>query len=120
MALVAGLPDAGKLGLAAQFAHWRAHGRFPDNEADLAPAAVGHLAAQAGVGADALEAYDWTGRTGRRHRRLILDHLAVVAFDDAAEAKFRSWLAGDLLPGEPSPPVLEAEVGAWFVRSQVT
>jgi hypothetical protein len=45
LALVAGLPDAGKLGLAAQLAHWRAHGRFPDDEADLSPAAVGHLAA---------------------------------------------------------------------------
>ena len=71
--LVAGLPDAGKLGLAVQLAYWRAHGRFPDDEADLPPAAVGHLAAQLGVGADALEAYDWAGRTGRRHRRLILD-----------------------------------------------
>jgi hypothetical protein len=29
LALVAGLPDTGKLGLAAQLAHWRAHGRFP-------------------------------------------------------------------------------------------
>jgi uncharacterized protein DUF4158 len=59
-ALLAGLPDAGKLGLAAQLAHWRAHGRFPEDEADLSPAAVGHLAAQLGVGADALEAYDPT------------------------------------------------------------
>ena len=31
------------------------------------------------------DGYDWTGRTGRRHRRLVLDHLAVAAFDDAAE-----------------------------------
>ena len=38
--LVAGLPDAGKLGFAAQLAYWRAHGRFPDDEADLPPAAV--------------------------------------------------------------------------------
>jgi len=27
LALLVGLPDAGKLGLAAQLAHWRAHGR---------------------------------------------------------------------------------------------
>ena len=54
LALVAGLPDAGRLGLAAQLAHWRAHGRFPDDEADLPPAAVGCLAAKLGV--DSLEA----------------------------------------------------------------
>jgi hypothetical protein len=98
LALVAGLPDAGKLGLAAQLAHRRAHGRFPDDEADLAPAAVGYLAAQLGVGADALETHDWAGRTGRRHRRLILDHLEVADFDGAAEARFRRWLAEELLP----------------------
>ena len=89
LALVAGLPDAGKLGLAAQLAHWRAHGRFPGGETDFSPAAVGHLAAQLGVGADALEAYNWAGRTGRRHRRLVLDHRAVTDFGDAAERGFR-------------------------------
>ena len=119
LALLADLPDAGRLGLAAQLAYWRQHGRFPDEEADLAPAVVGHLAAQVGVAADALDGYDWTGRTGRRHRRLILDHLAVAAFDDAAEARFRCWLAEGLLPGEPAPAVLEAEVGAWFARERV-
>src|SRR3954468_1432980 len=114
LALLADLPDAGKLG------HWRQHGRFPDDEADLAPAVVGHLASQVGVGADALDGYDWAGRTGRRHRRLILDHLAVAAFDDTAEARFRRWLAEGLLPGEPASAVLEAEVGAWFARERVT
>jgi hypothetical protein len=59
LALVAGLPDAGRLGLAAQLAYWRAHGCFRNDEADLPPAAVECLAAQLGVGADALEAYDW-------------------------------------------------------------
>ncbi len=34
LALVAGLPDAGKLSMAAQLAHWRVHGRFPEGEAD--------------------------------------------------------------------------------------
>ncbi len=119
LALVAGLPAAGKLGLAAQLAHWRAHGRFPDDEADLPPAAVGRLAARLGVGADALEGYDWSGRTGRRHRRLILDHLAVADFSEAAEARLRRWLAEDMLPREPSPTVLEAAVGGWFARERV-
>lgn len=119
MALIAGLPASGRLGLAAQLAHWRAHGRFPDDEADLSPAEVGRLAAELGVDAEALEAYDWSGRTGRRHRRLILDHLAVAVFDDAAEARFRRWLAEALLPREPSPSALEGEVSGWFARERV-
>jgi hypothetical protein len=41
LALVAAPPDAGKLGLTVQLAFWRQNGRFPDEEADLAPAVVG-------------------------------------------------------------------------------
>ncbi len=120
LALLSGLPDAGKLGLAAQLAYWRQNGRFPDEEADLAPAVIGHLAAQFGVQADVLESYEWAGRTGRRHRRLVLDHLAVAPFDDTAEAKFRSWLCDELLPQEPTPSVLESEVSGWFARERVS
>jgi hypothetical protein len=120
LTLLADLPNAGKLGLAAQLAFWRQNGRFPDEEADFAPAVVGHLAAQVGVGADALDGYDWVGRTGRRHRRTILDHLAIASFDTAAEAGFRRWLADDLLPGEPSPPSLDGEIGGWFARGRIT
>ncbi|WP_201445688.1 DUF4158 domain-containing protein, partial [Belnapia sp. F-4-1] len=43
LVLVAGLPDGGRLGLAAQLVHWRAYRRFPDDEADLPPAAVEYL-----------------------------------------------------------------------------
>ncbi len=120
LVLVAGLSDASKIGLAAQLAYWRVYGRFPDDESDLPPAAVGHLAAQLGIGADALEAYDWAGRTGRRQRRLILDYLAVADFDDSVEARFRCWLGDEVLPREPSPAVLEGEVGSWFARERIT
>jgi hypothetical protein len=104
LALLAGRIDAGKLGFAVQLAFWRQYGRFPDEEADVAPAVVAHLAAQIGVGTDALDGYAWAGRSGRRHRVAIIDHLAVAAFDEAAEARFRRWLAGDVLPREFSPP----------------
>ena len=70
LAWLSGMPDAGKLGLAVQLMCWRRNGRFPDNEADPAPAVVRHLADQIGVGVEVLENYEWTGRTGRRHRRL--------------------------------------------------
>ena len=120
LAWLSGLPDAGKLGLAVQLMYWRRNGRFPDDEADLAPAVVRHLAAQIGVGVEVLEDYGWTGRTGRRHRRLVLDHLAVASFDERAEARLRTWLSDELLPREPTPPALEGEVNAWFARERVS
>jgi hypothetical protein len=120
LALLAGRVDAGKLGFAVQLAFWRQHGRFPDDEADVAPAVIAHLAAQIGVSVEALDGYAWAGRSGRRHRVAIIDHLAVAAFDEAAEGRFRRWLADDVLPREFGPSVLDEELSGWFARSRVT
>jgi hypothetical protein len=120
LALLAGRIDVGKLGFAVQLAFWRQHGRFPNEEADVAPAVIAHLAAQIEVGIEALGGYAWAGRSGRRHRGAIIDHLAVAAFDEAAEARFRRWLADDVLPREFSPAVLDEELSGRFARSRVT
>jgi hypothetical protein len=106
LALLAGRVDAGKLGFAVHLVFWRQHGRFPDDEADVAPAVIAHLAAQIGVSVEALYGYAWAGRSGRRHRVAIIDHLAVAAFDEAAEGRFRRWLADDVLPREFGASVL--------------
>ncbi|WP_336975178.1 DUF4158 domain-containing protein [Sphingobium aromaticiconvertens] len=118
VAFIAGNADAGKLGLACQLAFWRSQGRFPDEEADLAPAVIAHLAGQIGVEAD-VESYAFTGRSGRRHRQLVLEHLAVGTFDHATEAAFRSWLLSDILPREPTPSALEDEITGWFAARRV-
>ena len=47
VAFIADNADAGRLGLACQLTFWRSQGRFPDEEADLAPAVIAHLANQA-------------------------------------------------------------------------
>jgi Domain of unknown function (DUF4158) len=120
LALLAGRINAGKLGFAVQLAFWRQHGRFLDEEADVAPAVIAHLAAQIGVAIDALDGYAWTGRSGRRHQVAIIDHLVVAAFDEVADARFRRWLADDVLPREFGPSALEEELSGGFARSRVT
>ena len=117
--MLADLTGAGKLGVAAQLAYWRQHGRFPDDEADLAPAVVGHLAAQVGVEADALDGYDWAGRTGRRHRRLILDHLAVARLRRRGRGPVPPLAGGRAAAARAVPSAMEAEVGTWFARERV-
>jgi hypothetical protein len=100
LALLVGHSDAGKLGLACQLAFWRVYGCFPEEEADLAPAVIAHLAAQVGVPVEAIESYAFSSRSARRHRKAVLDHLAVRDFDGAAEAAFRTSSAG-ALAGRP-------------------
>ncbi len=119
MPLFAGNTEAGQLGLACQLAFWRALGRFPDEEADLAPTVIAHLAVQIGVTADAIEHYAFAGRSGRRHRQAVLDHLAIVTFDDTAEATFQKWLRSDVLPREPTSAALDDEIGAWFAAHRI-
>jgi TnpA family transposase len=108
-----------RLGLACQLAFWRSQGRFPGEEADLAPAVIAHLAGQLGVSAESIEGYAFTGRSGRRHHKIVLDYLAVGTFDDSAEAAFRSWMLDDVLPREPAPPALEEEITGWFAVRRV-
>ena len=119
LAFIAGNADAGRLGLACQLAFWRSQGRFPDEEADLAPTVIAHLAGQLDTPAEDIESYAFAGRSGRRHRQLVLDHLAVGTFDEAAEAAFRSWLLSDMLPREPAPSTLEDEITGWFAARRV-
>ena len=69
--------EQAKLGLMCQLAFWREHARFPEIEADIAPAVVEHLARQIGVSTEVLAGYDFAGRSGRRHRRMGLAHLIV-------------------------------------------
>jgi hypothetical protein len=68
LALLAGRVEAGKLGFAVQLAFWRQHGRFPDDEAAVAPAVIAHLAIQIGVGVEAL---DGRCQVGGRRTRLV-------------------------------------------------
>ena len=98
LVLLPGKPDTGKLGFAVQLAFYKQYARFPEDESDLAPAVIAHV--------------------GRRHRQLILDFLAVVPFEGAAESTFRTWVAEEALPSEST--ALEDQIGAWFAHSRVT
>jgi Domain of unknown function (DUF4158) len=115
-----GKTDDGKLGFAVQLAFYKRHANFPDDEADVAPAVTAHIAGQIDVAPTVLDGYDWSGRTGRRHRQQILDFLAVTPFDKRAETAFRAWLADEILPHQPNSVALEEQVCAWFARNRIS
>ena len=98
---------------------WRWQGRFPDEEGDIAPAVIAHLASQVGVRAESVESYAFAVRSGPRHRRLVLDHLALGIFDEAVESVFRSWLLSGMPQREPTPSALDDEITGWFAARRV-
>jgi hypothetical protein len=77
-----------------------------------------YLTEQLGISDATIEGYDWHGRTGRRHRRLILELLGVLRFDAPAQAAFRLWLLAELFPTEPGSAESEERIDQWFVQAK--
>ncbi len=83
---------ANRLGFAALLKWFEQEGRFPQNRADLPPAAVSSLARQLDLPAEALESYEWRGRSIERHRAQIRHWLGFREFSDADEADLSEWI----------------------------
>ena len=66
-----------------------------------------------------LVAYDWTGPSGRRHRQEILQFLSVRAFDDEAEAHFRTWLIDEVLSTAPNVSYLADLITDWLLSNRI-
>jgi hypothetical protein len=70
------LPDKAaerQLGDKSQLTFRRKYGRFPEGRDDFASVVIAHLAIQLHISESAIATYDWGGRTGRRHRRIITE-----------------------------------------------
>jgi hypothetical protein len=78
--------------LVAQLKYYRYSGRFPCSAGDIPPTILHYLANQVGADVDHIKAYDWSGRTGTRHRRGILQFLGVRRVSAEDKARFSNWL----------------------------
>ncbi len=76
-----------RLGFALQLKHYQLYARFLNGDREVPADVTEYLVDQFGDGATSLDAYDWAGRSGRRHRQEILQFLSVCAFDDEAEVR---------------------------------
>jgi len=70
---------------------YRRYARFPDDEADVAPAVTAHITGQLGVVPTMLDGYDWSGRTGRRHRQQMAKTHSFVVTGPTSSHWPRSW-----------------------------
>ncbi|MCB8775861.1 DUF4158 domain-containing protein, partial [Escherichia coli] len=74
--------------------------RFPRAGSDFPHGAAEYVAGQVGVGASALDDYEWSGRTAKRHRAQIRDVFGFREFTRGDEAKIAEWLAREVCPVE--------------------
>lgn len=81
-----------RLGLAAQLKFFAMTGRFLERRTELADAAARYLAEQLDRSLCDLTVYDWSRRSGRRHRGEILGFFGVRALRDADLDALRLWV----------------------------
>ena len=108
-----------RLGFALQLKHYQLYARFLNGDREVPADVADYLLDQFGNGATSLDAYDWTGRSGRRHRQEIVQFLSVSAFDDEAEAHLRTWLINEVLPTAPNLSHLADLITDWLLSNRI-
>jgi len=106
-------PAGSRLGLAMQLKFFAAYGFFATEPTEVPDEAVSYLADQLGVGKADLCAYDFSGRSGRRHCAEILRHLGFRRMKRADRATLADWMATELCPGGASVAAMLEGVFLW-------
>ena len=92
--------ERGDLGFALLLKFFELEARFPRDAGEIPPTAVGYVAEQVRVDADAFELYDWAGRAVERHRVQIRGAFGFREFSRGDEDKLADWLAAEVCPVE--------------------
>lgn len=100
--LIANKTGATRLGFALLLKFFELEARFPRSAGELAPAAVGYVAAQVNVPAGALSSYHWSGSTIEYHRSQIRAAMGFREATVADEQRLSDWLAAEVCPIELS------------------
>jgi hypothetical protein len=98
LALVEALEPGARLGFAAQLKFYQETGRFPDCGTEIPVEAAAYLAHQVEAEATALAGYDCGGRTGRRHRQQVLQHLGIRRMSTTDRRDLTAWLIWEVCP----------------------
>lgn len=95
-----------QLGKALLLKFFQHEGRFPESKADLPSAFIEYVAQQLSLSPEAIQAYQWDGRTVKEHRRQIRDWLGFHPATLADQSSLRTWLMAEVLPHEHRPGYL--------------
>ncbi len=98
MQLLKSKPARNHLPLVAQLKYYQYAGRFPGAASDIPPTVHHYLADQVDADVNQIKAYDWSGRTGTRHRREVLQFLGVRRVSAEDKVLFSTWLIEHVYP----------------------
>lgn len=90
--------------LLLKFFQWAS--RFPEDSAELPPAAIDYVAHQLNVSPEGIKAYKWQGRRIKDHRAEVRELLGFRRASVADQETLRTWLMEKVLPQEYRPAYL--------------
>ncbi|MET3721462.1 MULTISPECIES: DUF4158 domain-containing protein [unclassified Arthrobacter] len=88
------------LGFALLLKFFELEARFPGAGSDFPHGAVEYVADQIKVDATAIDDYEWSSRTAKRHRTQIRTAFGFREFSRSDEEKIAEWLAREVCPVE--------------------
>ena len=107
-------PFRNHLGFISQLKYYQNTGRFPERPSDIPDTPLRYLADQLASTLSPLDEYDWTGRTGTRHRKEILAYLGIRRVTAADKAAFSDWLIHEIYPQAIGPSEAIELAFEWF------
>lgn len=109
----------GRLGFALQLKGFLAWGHFARQTEEFSSEAVAFVAGQIDAAHRDLAGYDWSGRTGRRHRAEIRGFLGFRECTVEDADRLCAWLARDVCRAERDPARVHAELASEFVVQRI-
>ncbi|MEV4419801.1 DUF4158 domain-containing protein [Patulibacter sp. NPDC049589] len=109
----------GRLGFALQLKGFLAWGHFARQTEEFSSEAVAFVAGQIDAAPRDLVGYDWSGRTGRRHRAEIRAFLGFRECTVEDADRLCAWLARDVCRAERDPARVHAELASEFVVQRI-
>lgn len=117
LALLKSKQPRNHLSFCYQLKFYQCFGRFPLSYEEVSGIALEYLKEQ--LGTSVIVTYDWSGRSGKRHRAEILKYLDIRKPIAEDRAQFCEWLISDLIPKISNIKELMTHSEVWFLSNKL-
>ncbi|MGB3226080.1 MAG: DUF4158 domain-containing protein, partial [Desulforhopalus sp.] len=112
-------PARNRLGFVVQLKHYLLTGRFLNNRSDISDPPLQYLANQLDLQGSDIQSYDFTGRSGKRHRTEILNFLGIQRITAHDKRVFTDWLIEELYPRGINVEEATEQAFGWFSKNKI-
>ncbi len=112
-------PARNHLGFVVQLKNYQLTGRFLNNRSDISDPPLQYLANQLDLQGTDIQSYDFTGRSGKRHRTEILNFLGIQRVTSHDKRVFTDWLTEEVYPRGINVEEATEQAFGWFSKNKI-